>query len=122
MGASVRHRRHFVGQGRAALLLAMSLCLAATVAHADAGSDAAGIEAALAANQPVVAETLARDSLAASPDAAPLETANLHRLLGDALFYQERFAEAEPHYRIAFDVREKQSLVTRLSTTCDFGE
>lgn len=36
-----------------------------------------------------------------------LVTANLQRLLGDALYNQDRFADAERHFREAAAVREK---------------
>ncbi len=68
------------------------------------------IEAALEADQSVDAEAAARTALELAEreyGSEHLVMANLHRLLGDALYNQERFTEAEPHYRDAAAVREK---------------
>jgi CHAT domain-containing protein len=97
-----------------ALLLACALAAPVAPAHAGPAEDIAAltaqVEEALGASQPAHAEAAARAGLhraLAEYGDEHLVTANLHRLLGDALFSQDRYAEAEPHYRQAAATREK---------------
>jgi CHAT domain-containing protein len=99
---------------RLALVFVLTCVLAAPVpvtVAAPADDIAALVEQieASISDSPTDAEATAREALALAErefGSEHLATANLHRLLGDALFNQERFTEAEPHYRDAAAVRE----------------
>lgn len=78
----------------------------AWAAAASPADTVSAIAAALADKKPAVAEALARAALATSGNEASAGAANLHRLLGDALFDQGRFDAAEPEYRAALALRE----------------
>ena len=69
-----------------------------------------GLEAALAEHHNDVAEAIARRTLRFAKltlGAEALEVANVSRLLGDSLFNQQRFDEAEPYFRSAHAIRRK---------------
>jgi tetratricopeptide (TPR) repeat protein len=94
-----------------AALLASAMLLAVPAAFAqDDDPRAQEIQKLLESEALAEAEKLAREALGQSETALSrqaLETANFHRLLGDALYSQRRFAEAEPHFRQAFQMRER---------------
>lgn len=98
---------------RAALLAcACALPVAATAQPVDRPADprAEEIQKLLDDEESFAAEKLAREALADSEKllaAQALETANFHRLLGDSLYVQRRFEEAEPHFREALEIRER---------------
>ncbi|QDZ02150.2 CHAT domain-containing protein [Nitratireductor mangrovi] len=104
------HRR-----GRfASLVLAVSLAIAAP-SHAgpaeDADTSAAAVQQLIDAGRAVDGETTARAAVAAAEAALgedAVATANLYRLLGDTLFEQRRYDEAEPVFRKALAVREEK--------------
>eukprot|EP01035_Chromulina_nebulosa_P013231 gene13231-17587_t len=100
---------------RAAALAGLLIGLAASpVAAAPLGDLAAttvAVETALKQKRPTAAEALARDALRLveqTPAMESLEVANLNRLLGDALFDQQKFVEAEPYYRRALTLRQNR--------------
>ncbi len=95
------------------VVLACALVAPAAAALAAPAEDIAAlvtqVEATMEA-QPAEAEAVAGRALdlaIATYGAEHLVTANLHRLLGDAIYNQGRYVEAEPHYRDAAAVREK---------------
>jgi CHAT domain-containing protein/tetratricopeptide (TPR) repeat protein len=97
-----------------AVLLACALAVPVPQAFAAVADDIAlltgQIEYALEDYRPADAETVARKALNLALEeygAEHLVTANLHRLLGDALYSQDRYADAERHFRPAAAVREK---------------
>ncbi|MEQ1901369.1 MAG: CHAT domain-containing tetratricopeptide repeat protein [Devosia sp.] len=103
----------------ALLLLGVPMNLARADPAADVAAQTAAIEAVLKNKDGVAAEALAKDALAFAETtlgADSLEAANLQRLYGDALFYQDRFAEAEPHYRTAFELRQNLLGTAHLDT------
>lgn len=70
---------------------------------------AAAIQSLLDADRPQDAEVLARQSLADAVSVSgerSVQTADMHRLLGDALFNQQRYGEAKPHFRRALSIRQ----------------
>lgn len=81
--------------------------LAVSPAFAGPPEDAASIQSLLDARNPVDAEKRARAALEAAPAAESADGANLLRLLGDALYDQKKYADAEPVYRHALALREK---------------
>lgn len=85
---------------------ALALALLAPPSPAIAAEPAAAVEQLLNDKRYAEAEAAARAALAATA-AETLEAANISRLLGDALFYQKRYREAEPHFRLALTIREK---------------
>lgn len=90
-----------------AALLAGSLCAFVPAAVAEpAGSGADRVAGLIEAGRAEEAERLAR-ALLAGEAASPAGLAELNRLLGDALFEQKRYAEAEPHFRAALSLRER---------------
>jgi CHAT domain-containing protein/tetratricopeptide (TPR) repeat protein len=100
-------------RGKRLALAIMLTCAFAAPVLASPVDDIAALtmqaEATLDA-QPADAEAAARAALDLALKeygAEHLATAKLHGLLGDALYNQDRFAEAEPHYREAAAVREK---------------
>ncbi|MGE3874181.1 MAG: tetratricopeptide repeat protein [Parvibaculaceae bacterium] len=104
-------RRLWIGLRGAAVAAAMAF--ASTAAQADTreeiAAQAARLEALLDADRPADAESIARAAVERaerSLGASAAETANLYRLLGDALFNQKRFAQAEPFFRKALAGRE----------------
>jgi CHAT domain-containing protein/tetratricopeptide (TPR) repeat protein len=104
-----------MGNKRIALAVVLACVLAAPVppVFAAPADDIADLTAQIEASiddAPQDAEATAREALALAEleyGAEHLVTANLHRLLGDALFGQDRYADAEPHFREAATVREK---------------
>ncbi len=79
-----------------------------SLAEETAAARAAAIQTLLDADRPADGEAAARAALGdamSQHGADSLEAANLNRLLGDALYAQERFAEAEPHFRAALELR-----------------
>jgi CHAT domain-containing protein/tetratricopeptide (TPR) repeat protein len=96
-----------------ALLLACVLAAPVPLSFAAPADDIAALTAQIEASvndDPTAAEATARTALDLAETeygAEHLVVANLHRLYGDALFNQKRYAEAEPHYRAAVAVREK---------------
>ena len=83
-----------------------------TAASASALSDryAAAVQQLLDSRQPAEAEAQARAGLrevVAAEGENSLATANMNRLLGDALYEQRKFAEAEPHFRAALSTRQR---------------
>lgn len=102
-----------LGTGLRGAAAALAMIIAATMAHADIREDITtrmtGIQALLDADRPADAENLARAAVEQAErglGAKAAETANLYRLLGDALFNQKRFMEAEPYFRKALAGRE----------------
>lgn len=94
---------------RAGLLACVAVVPLAALAQ-PADPRAEEIQSLLDDEQSFAAEKLAREALADAEKAlaaAALETADFHRLLGDALYVQRRFEEAEPHFRRAFEMRER---------------
>ncbi|MEO7221447.1 MAG: CHAT domain-containing tetratricopeptide repeat protein, partial [Devosia sp.] len=101
---------------RTSLAAFLACVLAAPLAPASAApvDDVAAltlqIETELASGRSGKAEVLAAEALSLAETALGsdhLATANLHRLFGDALFNQDRYIEAEPHYRSALAVRKE---------------
>lgn len=76
-------------------------------AYAGPSEDAAAIQSLLDRKKAAEAEKSARAALAASPAASAAEKGNLLRLLGDALYEQARYADAEPVYRQALELRSQ---------------
>ncbi len=116
---------------RFGLALLLACALVATVAPTRAGPAediaalTAQVEATLGSSRPADAEAAARAALElalADYGAEHLVTANLHRLLGDALFNQDRYAEAEPHYRQAAATREKLLGTYHLDTAVSLND
>ncbi len=103
------------GIGELATLRAALLAGAAFAAAPAAAQDAidprpAEIQNLIDDERPVQAERVARAALAeaqAALSAQALVTADFHRFLGDALYAQRKFAEAEPHFREALALRER---------------
>jgi CHAT domain-containing protein len=100
---------------RAAALVGLLIGLAAwpvaAAPVADLAARTVAVETALEQKRPTAAEALARDALRLveqSPATESLEVANLNRLLGDALFDQQKFVDAEPYYRRALALRSSQ--------------
>jgi CHAT domain-containing protein/tetratricopeptide (TPR) repeat protein len=94
---------------RAGLLACVAVVPLAALAQ-PADPRAEEIQSLLDDEQSFAAEKLAREALADAERAlaaAALVTADFHRLLGDALYVQRRFEEAEPHFRRAFEMRER---------------
>ncbi|MBI4923895.1 MAG: CHAT domain-containing protein [Devosia nanyangense] len=114
MAARVRRRLHHKSLPAAMLACALlGIFVAPVLAGSvdDMAARAAAVETALSDKDAVAAEGLAREALELaeqSAAAATLAAANLNRLLGDALFSQEKFVEAEPYYRRALALREEQ--------------
>jgi CHAT domain-containing protein/tetratricopeptide (TPR) repeat protein len=101
-------------RGLRAALLVGALSLAPGLALAgpaeDAAANAQAIQTLLDAGKSGEGEALARQATAAAEAALGADaaaTANLYRLLGDALFNQKRYAEAEPFFRLALAGRDK---------------
>jgi CHAT domain-containing protein/tetratricopeptide (TPR) repeat protein len=100
-------------RGSALFVVALLVALGASSAFAgpkdDAGTQATAIQQSLDDGNPAAAEALARTALAQARaqlgEGAP-ETANLSRLLGDTLYDQRRYGDAEPFFRKALAIRE----------------
>lgn len=96
----------FLRAARAALLAGAVAGLGAAAVAADPADDVAAIERLLDEGRDGEAEAAARAALAraeASPDGSGRETARLVKLVGDALYAGQRFADAEPFYRRAVE-------------------
>jgi CHAT domain-containing protein/tetratricopeptide (TPR) repeat protein len=105
-------RRHVVRGLRAVLLgCAIGASFPAWAGPLDdAAANAIEIQRLLDADDASAGEVLARMALADAERTLGNEAAeigNLHRLLGDALYAQRRYAEAEPHFRAALAVRQE---------------
>ncbi len=103
-----RNKRRWAGGVLLGLFLAGAPAFSYAGPAEDAEAQAMAVQRLLDDDRAADGEALARAALAAAETALgadALETANLHRLLGDTLFEQGRFGEAEPHFRKALAVR-----------------